>query len=143
MPRVRTWAAVALAISLAALPACDSRARRIRGDLSPGEQALFDRGAQASVECWSCHDFYSTETKIGPGLLGVVGRRAGSLEGFGYSDALRSSGIVWSTRTLSAYMASPQTAVPGTSMVWRGVGDPETLQAMVFWVEKITHPDQP
>ncbi|MGH0035792.1 MAG: c-type cytochrome [Myxococcota bacterium] len=125
------------------LPACDSRSRDARAALSPAEQALFDRGAQATVECWSCHDFYSDETRIGPGLQGVMGRRAGAVDGFAYSEALRSSGIVWSPGTLSAYLASPQTAVPGTTMVWRGVGDPGTLRAMVFWIEAITRPPAP
>lgn len=144
MSRPARQLVVAAGLSLlVAAGACDSRARRIRAALPPEQQELFDRGAQASVECWSCHDFTSRETKIGPGLLGVVGRRAGSLEGFGYSDALRDSGIVWSTRTLSAYLASPQSLVPGTTMVWRGVGDPSTLRAMVFWVEQITRPDAP
>lgn len=141
--RARVVAAASAFALLLAVAACDSRSREIRASLGPEQQALFDRGAQAGVECWSCHDFTSTETKIGPGLLGVVGRRAGSLPGFGYSDALGESGIVWNRSTLSAYLAAPQSAVPGTSMVWRGVGDPGTLQALVFWVETISRPGPP
>jgi len=138
--RLRTLLVWLGIVSLAACPACDRRASRVRDALSPEEQALFDRGAQAAVECWSCHDFYSTQTVIGPGLLGVAGRRAASVEGFAYSDAMRRSGIVWTRRNLSAFLESPQTAIPGTSMVWRGVGDPEALFALVFYVEKITAP---
>ncbi len=143
--RARSGAlALALCASVwVAASGCDTRASEVRSALAPAERPLFDRGAQMAVECWSCHDFYSTQTKIGPGLLGVMGRRAASLPGFGYSEALTRSGIVWTSQTLSAYLASPQTAVPGTSMVWRGVGDPDGLAALVFYVERLTRPTRP
>jgi glucose/arabinose dehydrogenase len=52
----------------------------------------------------------------GPGLVGVVGRRAASLENFNYSRALRESGLSWDKATLDRFLEAPSVAVPGTTM---------------------------
>ena len=52
----------------------------------------------------------------GPSLVGVLGRRAASLENFGYSKALRASGLTWDDATLDRFLESPSAAVPGTTM---------------------------
>ena len=54
--------------------------------------------------------------KQGPSLVGVLGRRAGSSSNFTYTDAMRNSGLVWDAPTLDRFLASPATAVPGTTM---------------------------
>ncbi|HEX4083993.1 MAG TPA: PQQ-dependent sugar dehydrogenase [Chthoniobacteraceae bacterium] len=54
--------------------------------------------------------------KQGPSLVGIVGRKAGSLPGFHYSNALESSGLMWDTGTLDKFLTNPQTLVPGTLM---------------------------
>ena len=55
--------------------------------------------------------------RIGPRLDGVIGRRAGSVADFAtYTVGLKDSGIVWSERTLDAYIRDPAAMVPGTSM---------------------------
>ena len=65
--------------------------------------------------CAVCHLTTSAGTQ-GPGLGGVIGRVAGRGQ-FGYSRALRASGILWDTTTLDTFLAGPQKLVPGTSMV--------------------------
>jgi cytochrome c len=52
----------------------------------------------------------------GPNLVGVVGRRAGSIPDYAYSDALKKSGLVWSTATLDEFLSAPGKLVPGTWM---------------------------
>ncbi|SDU15755.1 hypothetical protein SAMN05444156_2306 [Verrucomicrobium sp. GAS474] len=54
--------------------------------------------------------------RLGPGLVGVIGRRAGSLSGFAYSKALTASDISWDLSTLDRFLAAPATVVPGTTM---------------------------
>lgn len=66
--------------------------------------------------CNACHAIKPGQTRPDPSLIGVYGRTAGTLEGARYSAALRGSGIVWNERTLDAYLAAPQEAVPGTTM---------------------------
>lgn len=66
------------------------------------------------AQCSSCHEL--DKAKVGPPLAGVVGRRAGSISGFPYSEALAKSGIVWSEQALDKWLAGPQIYVPGSVM---------------------------
>jgi cytochrome c len=121
--------------------ACGGRLGEVRDALSPEQRAQFDAGASAATPCWSCHDFVSPNNKVGPHLVGVIGRRAGSVPHFGYSDAMRRSGVTWDRTSLSRFLADPSGSVPGTSMLSPGVADPETLAALVFFIEKATAPE--
>ncbi|KQS95566.1 cytochrome c family protein [Rhizobium sp. Leaf386] len=94
---------------LTALALCPSIAAA-EGDASRGEK-LFAR-------CSACHTV-NGQNKIGPSLAGVVGRKAGSIEGARYSKALTQSGLVWTEENLDAYLAAPATLVRGTTMTVR------------------------
>lgn len=138
-PRFRRLVApLALVLAVAALSACDARVRRIRSRLSDQELTLFDRGIKVASPCWACHDFYGTQNKVGPYLSGLYGRRAGSANFGGYSDALRSTAAVWDDRTLDAFLADPQRFAPGTTMVSRGVPDPADRRALIFYIKQVT-----
>jgi cytochrome c2 len=54
--------------------------------------------------------------KQGPTLVGVMGRKAGTSPRFGFSQALKDSGLVWNAETLGLYLTDPTIAVPGTTM---------------------------
>lgn len=82
------------------------------GDAESGS-ALFRR------QCAGCHQVAQPRNGVGPNLQGVIGRPAGSVEGFNYSPALRESGITWTAETLDAYLADPRGMVTGTRMVQR------------------------
>jgi cytochrome c2 len=77
-------------------------------DTTKGEAIFRER-------CGLCH---STDDQAGqgPGLGGVMGRGAAAGRGFGYSHALRSSGLTWDRATLDRFLAEPRRAVPGTTM---------------------------
>ena len=77
-----------------------------------------DAGADVfDTYCSDCHSLSPTgRNRKGPTLLGVMGRRAGTAPGFGYSPAMVSSGIVWNPGNLSAYLADPRGVVPGGKM---------------------------
>jgi cytochrome c len=130
---------ISLLCALAAL-SCDARAREIRSSLSDADLQRFNRGQQLSSPCWSCHDFYGTQNKIGPYLSSLYGRRAAAAEFGGYSDSLRSSMIVWDNRSLGAFLRSPQKSVPGTTMVSPGVGSQSDLDALLFYMKLATTP---
>ncbi|TIY05698.1 MAG: hypothetical protein E5V22_06395, partial [Mesorhizobium sp.] len=72
--------------------------------------------------------------RTGTHLSGVIGRKAGSVEGARYSAALRESAIVWEGRTLDTFLAAPRQMVPGTSMT---VGVPNAAQraAIIGYLE--------
>ena len=80
-----------------------------QGDVSAGQKIF-------STECSVCHSNVPGGSGYGPSLAGVVGRKAGSLPGFDYSSALKSSGLVWNDATLSQFLTGPSQLVPGTTM---------------------------
>lgn len=73
--------------------------------------------------CRSCHADDPAAKAYGPSLIGVYGRKAGSLEAFEYSDALKKSGIVWNEESLRAWMANNTGFMPGTRMRHVGITD--------------------
>ena len=91
----------AAAASLAAFPA-----------LAEGDVA---RGTSLFKRCSGCHTA-SEQNKVGPGLLGVVGRKAGTEAGYKYSGGMAKSDVVWDDATLDAFLAAPRKVVQGTTM---------------------------
>ena len=90
----------------------------------------------AFMQCRSCHDVEQGKNGIGPSLHGIVGRPAGSLAGFAYSPALKSSGIVWDGKSLDTWIASPMKMVPGTRMVI-GVPNAEARKSIIDYLERL------
>jgi cytochrome c len=88
----------------------------------PGHAQDAQHGKAVFKACATCH---ATDhaNRIGPGLGEVVGRKAGTVPAFHYSNAMKNSGIVWDTKTLDAYLESPQKVVPGNSMPYAGLKD--------------------
>ncbi|RWM21449.1 MAG: c-type cytochrome [Mesorhizobium sp.] len=84
--------------------------------------------------CGACHSLEPGQNRAGPHLSGVIGRKAGSVEGARYSAALRESDIVWDGGTLDTFLAAPRQRVPGTSMT---VGVPNAAQraAIIGYLE--------
>ena len=79
------------------------------------------RGERVFQRCFACHSVDPNETaKLqGPSLYRIVGRPAGNVAGFEYSDAMRregAAGLVWDAATLDRYIADPEGLVPGTAM---------------------------
>ncbi|WGD29184.1 c-type cytochrome [Ancylobacter sp. WKF20] len=68
------------------------------------------------TRCASCHSLEPGQNRIGPSLSGIVGRKAGSLEGARYSQGLRDLGITWDAAQLNSFLANPRAMVKGTTM---------------------------
>jgi cytochrome c len=72
--------------------------------------------------CLACHTIGpGAQNKIGPELNGLDGRKAGTVPSFDYSDANKSSGIVWNEETFEDYVKNPAAKVPGTKMIFPGI----------------------
>jgi cytochrome c len=78
------------------------------------------RGARVFQRCYSCHSVDPAERNLqGPNLASVMGRRAGTLPQFEYSEAMTAAGrdgLVWTEEALDRYVVDPQAMVPGTAM---------------------------
>ncbi|MFT3821421.1 MAG: c-type cytochrome [Rubrivivax sp.] len=82
----------------------------VSGDAQRGRQAY-------EARCGGCHSVDAD--RVGPRHAGILGRRAGSVPGFAYSDALRRSGLTWDAALLERWLADPQALVPGQRMGYR------------------------
>ena len=71
--------------------------------------------------CQACHSVEPGVNKFGPSLAGVVGRKAATVPGFNYSDALKHSGLVWTEKNLNKWLTNPHTFVPGDKMPFPGL----------------------
>jgi cytochrome c len=67
--------------------------------------------------CTGCHAL--DHDKAGPRLAGVVGRKAGAVAGFPYSDAVKKSGVVWNEAALEKWLTSPESVIPDSDMAFR------------------------
>ena len=84
------------------------------GDVAAGEKVF--------KKCKACHVVDAEKHKTGPHLLNIMGRAAGSVDGYKkYSKAMKSSGIVWNEETLDGYLEKPKAYVKGTRMVFAGL----------------------
>ena len=66
--------------------------------------------------CRTCHSLNQGDNRLGPHLHGVVGRKAGSVEGYGYSSALKGADLTWDTATLDRFITAPDSVAPGHNM---------------------------
>jgi cytochrome c len=66
--------------------------------------------------CRTCHSFKPNDNRLGPSLHGVVGRKAGTLEGFAFSSAMKGSNVTWDEATLDKFIANPDSVVSGNGM---------------------------
>ena len=96
------------------------------------------RGEQVFARCVACHAADRPLTKVGPHLVGVFGRTAGSLDGFPYSDALVSSGLVWDDAMLAAFLHNPRQLVPGNRMAFVGLRDDADIQAVIAYLHAVS-----
>jgi cytochrome c len=94
-------------------------------------------GKVAFAACMACHGTKPTDKRMGPTMAGIVGRKAGSVNGYAYSPAMAKSGIVWNEAKLDAYMANPKGVVPGTKMAFGGVPQPEKRKAIIAYLKTL------
>ena len=92
--------------------------------------------------CHRCHAPNSDDPSYGPGLENIVGRSAGSIDGYEYSEALAGSGIVWTPAALRAWMEDNDGFMPGTKMRHVGIGDRTTQDFVLAYLTSIS-PDFP
>ena len=112
-----------LALSLLALVATPA----IAADVAAGEK-VFNK-------CMQCHRIGVGATNFyGPVLNGLIDRKAGSVPGYAYSDALKTSSIVWTYDTLSKYLRQPKHEVPGVAMTFPGLQNQDDIDNVIAFV---------
>jgi cytochrome c len=83
----------------------------VEGDAPRGEELFMASG------CPACHSVTNEDnSKVGPNLVGVVGRKAGTTQSLLVSENMKKYGVIWSAETLDEFLANPSAKVPGTAM---------------------------
>ncbi|KAB0484198.1 cytochrome c [Pseudomonas reinekei] len=91
--------------------------------------------------CGGCHQVgESARAFFGPQLNNVIGRVAGSTTDYQYSDAMKSSGIVWTREKLAAYIEDPKAVVSGTRMIFWGISDREKIDDLLAYLQLFQAP---
>jgi cytochrome c len=94
-------------------------------------------GAKAFKACQACHVATEAKNKVGPHLVGIVGRPIASVADFKYSPAMieYGQGKVWDDATLAAYLKAPKAVVKGTKMAYAGVKKDEDLANIIAYMK--------
>ena len=88
--------------------------------------------------CIACHINTATGAKrLGPTLFGVVGRQAGSIADFKYTEANQKSGFTWTPDVLDKYLVDPKAAIPGTAMTFAGVKKQEERSDLIEYLKTL------
>lgn len=98
------------------------------GDIQAGKD-LF------SARCASCHHVGpSARAAFGPQLNGIFGRKAGGTEDYRYSDAMKTSAVVWDEASLRAFVQSLAKVVPGTKMRFWGISNTKQIDDLLAYL---------
>ncbi len=117
---LRTLLAVAMIAAVPTIAAAE-------GDAKKGEKVF--------RKCKACHTVDEAKNKVGPHLIGIVGRKAGAAEGFKYSDAMANSGLTWDAATLGEYLKDPKGKVPGNKMIFAGLKKDDQVADLIAFLE--------
>jgi cytochrome c len=94
-------------------------------------------GEAAFKACRICHQIgENARNFVGPELNGVIGRKAGTVPGYNYSDANKNSGVVWDEATLAKYLRKPRAIVPGTKMAFPGFESDAEIANVIAYLKQ-------
>ena len=114
------------ALAVAALALVPLRPAMAAGDAVRGK-------ALHESRCSACHSLDASV--VGPAHRGVFGRRAGSLAGYAYSDALKNAGFAWDAASLDKWLTDPEKLLPGQRMGY-SVPDAQDRADLIEYLKK-------
>jgi cytochrome c len=125
-----TMSTVSRGLSLFAAMMCLASAASAQVKADP------EAGADVFKKCRACHDVGpDAKNKVGPLLNGIIGRKAGTIEGFAYSDANKASGVVWTEEEMFKYLANPQAYMPRNKMAFAGLKDEQDRHDVIAYLK--------
>ncbi len=108
--------------------------------LTRAQEGNAEEGAEVFKKCRACHDVGPAATnKVGPILNDIIGRAAGTIEGYNYSDANKQAGakgLVWTEEVMFKYLENPLSFMPGTKMAFAGLKDEQDRKDVIAYLKK-------
>lgn len=97
------------------------------------------KGERVYKRCAACHNVDKEKNKVGPHLVGIVGRKAGAVDGFKYSKSLMKKaeeGLEWTKETLDAYLESPRKFIPRGKMAFAGLRKADDRANVIAYLQE-------
>ena len=102
-----------------------------------------ENGETVFKKCRACHMIGpEAANRVGPSLNGVIGRKAGTVDGFNYSDANKaagSDGLIWTEEVLFKYLEKPLAFMPKTKMAFPGLNEEQDRRDIIAYLKKFSN----
>ena len=98
------------------------------------------KGKKVFKKCVACHSLQEGKKKIGPSLYKLLGRKAGSVEGYKYSKAMKNSDVVWDEESLDKFLTKPRKFIPKTKMSFRGIKKKSLRDDLISFFKQLQLP---
>ncbi|MFN8731587.1 MAG: c-type cytochrome [Hyphomonadaceae bacterium] len=132
-------ATAAPAAAAAAAPAAGAMVLAVTNKAGATMSGDPTKGEAVFRQCQTCHVVTAGVNKVGPSLHNIIGRTAGQVAGFRYSEANKKSGITWTEQELYTYLENPKARIPGTTMAFVGVKDSQKRADLVAYLKTHTN----
>lgn len=104
---------------------------------APVNAADVAKGKKIFNKCKACHSIDKPKNKVGPHLVGIIGKASATVEKFKYSKAMKSANLVWDDKTLDAFLAKPKKFMKGTKMVFPGLKKPADRADLIAYMKSV------
>jgi len=133
--RCRKTARLVLAVVTGCLPGTAALASAPSLAADP---ALADAGKKHFIRCAACHSVSaSAPPMFGPHLEGIVDRRAGSIEGYVYSEpSIQAQTFVWDEAYFDEWLERPHDKYPTMCLAFAGLANPEARKALIAYLKQ-------
>ena len=101
----------------------------------PAQAGDAKAGEKVFRKCKSCHYVDQEKNKTGPHLVNIIGRAAGSVDGFKYSKAMKESGLTWDEATLAEFLKKPKAYLKGTKMAFSGLRKDKEIDDLIAYLK--------
>lgn len=107
-------------------------------NISSAQAQNIENGKRVFKRCIACHFTDREANKVGPSLLNIIGRQAGTKHGFRYSPAMIKAGedgLIWDQETLKNYLHNPRAVIKGTRMTSVRINDDAEIEDLVAYIK--------
>jgi cytochrome c len=114
--------------------------------IAAAQEDLVAEGENVFRRCAACHAVgEGAGHRVGPHLNDLIGRQAGVLDDYNYSQAMQTAGeegLVWDEESLHEFLENPAAMIPGTKMVFPGLRQEEQIDAVIAYMATFSEDDQ-